>query len=126
MKRREFLGCATAVSTAAFTGELIAGSKKSEKKKEPAAKCKITVIKKVIFTDLYEKYTKQKGKICSAFKEGQEFLVTSPYSPPKGFCAWAWADIRPSIHSVFFGGRKTSIACCTDGLRPVVFIVKKV
>ena len=122
MKRREFLGCATTVSTAVLAGEAAASIKKSETKKEPAVK--ITVIKKTIFPELYEKYANQKGKICSVFEEGQEFIVTSPWNPPKNFCAWAWADIRPSIHSVYFGGRKSSVACCTDGYRPVVFNVE--
>jgi len=126
MKRREFFGCAAAVSTAFCTTEMSGGVKMDETKKKVKAKCKITVIKKDYYPDLYQKYTKEKGSICTAFKVGQEFLVTIPYSPPKNFCSWAWADIRPSIHSVFFGGRKSSIVCCTDGLRPVVFNVERV
>lgn len=125
MKRREFLGSAMAVSTAALGGEMATSNKKSETKKEPAVECKISVIKKTIFPELYEKYANQKGSICSVFEEGQEFIVTSPYNPPKDFCSWAWADIRPSIHSVFFGGRKSSVVCCTDGYRPVVFNVER-
>jgi uncharacterized repeat protein (TIGR04076 family) len=121
IKRREFLGCAAAVSTAAYAGEVAAKTPQAD-----GAKCKITVIKKEIFQDLYKKYEGREGSICSVFEVGQEFTVTSPYNPPKDFCAWAWADIRPSIHSVFFGGRKSSVVCCTDGLRPVVFNVERV
>ena len=126
MKRREFIGCAAAASGALLAGEMAASTGKEGSMEKPAVTCKITVIKKVIFADLYKKYAKQPGKICSVFTEGQEFVVTSPYNPPKNFCAWAWADIRHSIHSVFFGGRKSSVVCCTDGYRPVVFNVERI
>lgn len=122
------MGCAALTSSALLTGTSVAGSKTKENgpTQEPAVKCKITVIKKVLFSDLGEKYSQEKVNICSRFEEGQEIIVTSPYSPPENFCAWAWADIRPSIHSVFFGGRKSSIVCCTDGFRPVVFNVERI
>ena len=126
MKRREFLGCASAASAAVLTGEAAVLANTNAAKQQAAVKCKIVVIKKVIFQDLYEKYSNQKGSICSVFDEGQEFIVTSPYRPPENFCAWAWADIRPSIHSVYFGGAKSSVACCTDGYRPVVFNVERI
>ncbi len=125
MKRREFLGCAAGVSAAAYAGEVAAKTTSSVPRAD-AAKCKITVIKKELYQDLYKKYEGQEGSICPVFEVGQEFSVSSPYNPPKDFCSWAWADIRPSIHSVFFGGRKASVVCCTDGFRPVVFNVERV
>jgi uncharacterized repeat protein (TIGR04076 family) len=125
MKRRKFLGCAAAVSAAAYAGEVAAGTTGRESQADGTT-CKITVIKKDLYQDLYKKYEGREGEICSVFEVGQEITVTNPYNPPKDFCAWAWADIRPSIHSVFFGGRKSSIVCCTDGLRPVVFNVERV
>ena len=128
MKRREFIECTTLASSAILTGTAAARSKTKENgsDQEPAVQCKITVIKKAFFSDLGEKYAEEKVSICPRFDEGQEILVTSPYRPPENFCPWAWADIRPSIHSVYFGGRKSSIACCTDGFRPVVFNVERV
>jgi len=126
MKRREFLGCASVASAALLTGETAALATKDETNEQTSVKCKILVIKKVIFQDLYKKYSGKEGKICSVFEEGQEFVVTSPYRPPENFCAWAWADIRPSIHSVYFGGAKSSVVCCTDGYRPVVFNVERI
>lgn len=126
MERREFLGCAAAVSTAAITAGTAALAREDEAVQDATPKCKITVVKKVVYQDLYEKFTGKKGSICGVFEEGQEYMVTSPYRPPENFCAWAWADIRPSIHSVYFGGSDSSIVCCTDGFRPVVFNVEKV
>lgn len=125
MKRREFLNCAAAVSAATCAGAIAPKTLRGEEE-EVTEKCKITVIKKELYQDLYEKYEGSKGSICTRFEVGQEFLVKSPYSPPEGFCSWAWADIRPSIHSVYFGSRKVSVACCTDGYRPVVFKVEQV
>ena len=126
MERREFLSCASIASAAVLAGETAALANADETKQETSVKCKIVVIKKVVYQDLYKKYTGKEGKICSVFDEGQEFIVTSPYRPPENFCAWAWADIRPSIHSVYFGGAKSSVVCCTDGYRPVVFNVERI
>ena len=128
MKRREFMGCISLASSALLTRTAAAGFKTEENgpKQEPSVKCKITVIKKTLFSDLCEKYAKEKVGICSRFEEGQEIFVTSPYRPSENFCAWAWADIRPSIHSVFWGGRKSSVVCCTDGFRPVIFNVERI
>lgn len=126
MKRREFIGCASAASAAVLTGEAAVFANPGETEQRTAVKCKIVVIKKLIFKDLYEKYSDREGSICSRFEEGQEFIVTSPYNPPEKFCAWAWADIRSYIHSVYFGGAKSSVGCCTDGYRPVVFSVERI
>ena len=124
MKRREFLGCVAGVSAAAYAGEASAKATDSEQE-TPAVKIKITAVKKVIFQDLYVKYTGKEGTICSAFEEGQEFTITSPYRPPEGFCSWAWADIRPAIHAAYFGSREDAVVCCSDGYRPVMFHVKR-
>ena len=70
MKRREFTG-------------------KNEPKQEPAVKCKITVIKKILFSDLCEKYAKEKVDICPRFDEGQEIFVTSAYNFDVAMCSQA-------------------------------------
>ena len=124
MKRREFLSCAAAVSATAYAGKAVAEEAAGEQA-ESGPRCKITVAKKTLFQDLYQKYANREGSICSVFEEGQEFYMTSPYNPPEGFCNWAWADIRAAIHAVQFGGRDFSVACCTDGYRPVVFHVER-
>ena len=125
MKRRDFLSCAAAASAATYAGEAAAGTTTTEQATSNAP-VKITVAKKTLFQDLYKKYANREGSICPVFEEGQEFLMTSPYNPPEGFCAWAWADIRAGIHAVQFGGRQSSVVCCTDGYRPVIFHVERV
>jgi len=121
MKRREFLGCAALTSVGALTGKAIT---EPIGKKENFRGCKITVLKRLLFQDLNEKYYKRKGQICDAFKDGQEFTCTSAYRPPEGFCQWAWADIRSSILAAYNGSPGPSIVCCTDGARPVIFLVE--
>jgi len=121
MKRREFLGCAALTSMGALTGKAIV---QPEDKKEKFEGCKITVLKRTINEDLTKKYLKEEAQLCNRLKEGQEFTCTSPYRPPEGFCQWAWADIRSSILAAYNGSPGPSIVCCTDGSRPVIFLVE--
>ena len=48
-----------------------------------------------------------------------------PWYPPEGFCDWAWADIRTYIGLVHAGGMEQTVACCTDGFRPVFFKLER-
>ncbi|MGC8859395.1 MAG: TIGR04076 family protein [Ignavibacteria bacterium] len=99
-------------------------------------KIKITVLKTAIFNEL-QPYCNNKIEKCPCFNEGQIFETT--YEKPEGFCDWAWKDIHPYIASFLTGGnfsngifegwmkdKNTMIACCTDGIRPVIFEIKKV
>ena len=69
---------------------------------------------------------------CPAFSVGQEF-ITENLDQPENFCTWAWDDIFKYITLLHCGGnmsdhikrKNTVIACCTDGLRPVVFKIEK-
>ena len=67
---------------------------------------------------------------CDQFSDGQEFVVKQPFSPPDGFCPWAWADIRNDLMTISVGGnvpwitpQGVAIAGCTDWFRPVIFKV---
>jgi uncharacterized repeat protein (TIGR04076 family) len=73
--------------------------------------------------------------VCSAFSEGQEFVTSFDKGKPEGFCAWAWDDIYKYIAVFISGGNmgdsfkwmkdnNSVIACCTDGVRPVVFKIE--
>jgi uncharacterized repeat protein (TIGR04076 family) len=98
-------------------------------------KCKITVLKKMLNQDLAEAYLDLEGVFvaCDALEEGQEFLVEKAFQMPEGFCAWAWADIRHDLMTVFVGGdppwmkqRGTVITGCTDWFRPVIFKAERI
>lgn len=126
MKRRTFLGCAT-VSAVGLTADKLQAQTEEKKKR---IRCKITVLKRTLNQDLYLKYRGKKGRLCQVFKEDQEFLVESAWSPPEGFCAWAWADIRTYLQGLFagqkYGGAEVFVACCTDGFRPVLFKLERI
>ncbi|HHT63456.1 MAG: TIGR04076 family protein [Bacillota bacterium] len=100
------------------------------------AKCKITVEKLMLNEDLAKEYCQGEVGVCEVFHEGQEFIAG--LEKPEGFCDWAWHDLLPYVASFLAGGNfageifdgwmkddKTMIACCTDGIRPVVFKIEK-
>jgi len=92
-------------------------------------KVKITVARKHLNKDLIEKYTDTAdwGE-CSHFEVGQEFVVSEdrPWDMPEGFCGWAWSDIEKRVWGMARGGPNVFVTCCTDGYRPVVFLLEKV
>lgn len=97
--------------------------------------CQLTVIKKMFFQELVDEYhaDPEKLKICDAFTEKQTFLVDHPFTMPKGFCPWAWADIRQHITAIMAGAdpqwikpQGTVIAGCSDVFRPVIFKIEQV
>jgi uncharacterized repeat protein (TIGR04076 family) len=100
-------------------------------------KIKLTVIKRTKPEEVFgEKgYTTPNGKKvteCTAFKDGQEFIVEK-LNKPEGFCGWAWRDVYKDIAVLNFGGNFTNWAidgtqytCCTDGVRPVIFKLERI
>ena len=99
-------------------------------------KIQITVLKTAVFEDL-QVYSEQKLVKCPRFAEGQVFNTT--HEKPVGFCDWAWKDIHPIVTAFITGGNfskglfdgwmkdeNTMIACCTDGMRPVIFEIKRI
>lgn len=123
MKRRDFMCKATLASAAVIAGESYAMSK--TKKNQTEVKCRIKVIKRAAFPELSKKYANEDTSPCPRFKDGDEFIISSPYLPPENFCYWAWADIRVYISQIFFG-RGSQIVCCTDAVRPVTFYLERV
>ncbi len=87
--------------------------------------CKITVLKCDFNQELYEQYPYGYAGKCGRLKEGQVFITKSRWDSPEHFCTWAWRDLLPGIHSYHEGKEYPSIACCTDGLRPVTFKLEK-
>lgn len=101
------------------------------------SKCKITVIKKIINSDLAKAYCQNEVSTCPCFTEGQEFVTE--IEKPSNFCDWAWTDILKFVTVLLAGGNfskdifedwmqdeNTMITCCTDGIRPVVFKLEKI
>jgi uncharacterized repeat protein (TIGR04076 family) len=93
---------------------------------------KITVMKKLTDKDLFEKYAVVLDPQCEKFNVGDEF-ISKGLRKPEGFCDWAWADIQRDIVHLALGGnyswiqeKGAAIVCCTDGLRPVVFKLKRI
>lgn len=77
-----------------------------------------------------------KSVFCPLLEEGQMFITNG--DKPDGFCDWAWNDLLKFVYILLAGGNfsedifqgwmkddKTMIACCTDGIRPVVFKLEK-
>ena len=95
---------------------------------------KITVLKTMANPELADRYCVPGAEIpCPAFTEGQEF--TFEYGcAPENFCGWAWNDVHTACDILGQGGnfagwskdQDSLIRCCTDGIRPVVFEVKKI
>ena len=101
------------------------------------AKCKITVLRKMYNEDYAREFCiNPEAGVCDAFTEGEVFVLTDP-GKPVGFCEEAWSAISRYVFAfytgggAFFNGRwmrdeNTMIACCNDGIRPVVFKLERI
>lgn len=98
------------------------------------AKCKITVLKTTVFQDLADQFvTDPDYGPCPVHQVGQTFLTGGIFGNemPKGFCAQAWQSLVMPVNVLIGGGKvlgfdEKHIACCADGLRPVVFLLERV
>jgi len=97
------------------------------------AKCKITVLKRIINEDYAKEYTKGKIELCPKNIEGQEYISIDG-AKPEGFCNFAWIDIYKYVFALLFKGNfdmwmrdsGTVITCCTDGIRPVFYKIERI
>jgi uncharacterized repeat protein (TIGR04076 family) len=91
---------------------------------------RITVLKKHFHQEFVDKYAANPDiwTECKHFEIGQQFEVTgdAPWAMPEGFCGWAWADIQKLVYGIARGGQAMFVTCCTDGYRPVIFLLEKV
>ena len=104
------------------------------------ASCKITVIKKYYDQELVQEYcANTKTGECKKFEVGQIFFITKGdyFNMMKGhdFCSEAFACIQHYIYAALQGGsimegwmkdEHVMIACCNDGVRPVVFKIERI
>lgn len=100
-------------------------------------KVRITVLKRELYSDLVEAYSKDNivAEKCGFYTEGQVFEIEASElnSIPAGFCSWAWADLHRDIMAMYHGAdyfwakdNGSVVACCTDGFRPVVFLIERI
>lgn len=102
------------------------------------SKCKITVLKRSLNSELAKQFIGMEVEQCPSFKEGQEFILDFAQKP-EGFCDWAWNDIYKTYVTIARGGNfstdmfegwmkndKSMITCCTDGIRPVIFNIERI
>lgn len=125
MERRNFIRTSAAGSACVVAGAMVP-NESSAQQTEKNFKCKITVLKKVHNKDLSLKYRNREGEPCGVFSEGQEFIIDNIWAVPEGFCPWAWGDIRTFIHKVNDKAMDSFVSCCTDGFRPVSFLIERV
>jgi uncharacterized repeat protein (TIGR04076 family) len=98
---------------------------------------KITVLRKMSNPDMAEEYLihGKRDCVCPHNKAGKVFYTDYDKGMPEGFCPWAWHDIYKYIALLFAGGNmkdsfdymkdpRIAIACCTDGVRPVVYKIE--
>ena len=94
------------------------------------APVKITVLRRTVIEE-FNVYKTGKASPCERLKDGQEF-ISKGANMPEGFCSWAWADIQKYVLTVARGGNLlgsktgTFVSCCTDGYRPVFFLIERI
>jgi len=99
-------------------------------------KIRITVLKRFTPSEVFETSPVTPAKpigACELYKDGQEFVVDKDWRMPEGFCTSAWNTIYCYVRTLIFGGdlpwykeKGVSIACCSDGLRPVIFKLERI
>lgn len=96
--------------------------------------CRIEVIKCNFDEALSNEYAVEGFGPCQVHKTGDVYYAN--FMKPQGLCDEAWKAIHPFVFALchgaedFFDGTwindpKTVIACCNDGLRPVVFKIER-
>lgn len=98
-------------------------------------KLKITVLKKDVDHDLAAQFLAKPENFaaCPYFEVGQVIEADGFLPCPEGFCAEAWQNIWPYCLAISRGGtfapytkeENKWVACCSDGLRPVSFLIER-
>lgn len=101
------------------------------------SRVKIKVLKRVdpsvIFDgDVPTSPSGKKYTVCTAYHDDSEYIVGSDGLMPEGFCGWAWRDVYKDVAVLAYGGdfhpwveKGIAITCCTDGIRPVSFLMER-
>lgn len=96
---------------------------------------RISVYKKHFYPELAEEYLTEGKDVgpCPIHEEGETYLYKGGAEKPEGLCPWAWIDIYAQVAALDKGGGNQpwykegseAVSCCTDGIRPVVFILER-
>ena len=95
-------------------------------------KCRITVLKTALFEDLRDEYMSAGFGPCPVIREGQVYVTGGKFgnSMPDGFCEYAWQAVQIIATTLAAGGKvfgeDYNIACCNDGIRPVILKLETV
>jgi uncharacterized repeat protein (TIGR04076 family) len=97
-------------------------------------KVEITVVRKCFFAELAEEYLTdgREAGPCPLLNEGDTFVYEGGAMMPEGFCPWAWIDVYRAVSTLsseptgnhWYRYPDRRVACCTDGVRPVVFVLR--
>lgn len=93
---------------------------------------KITVLRMQMYEDFAQEFISEGVCPCDFYTVGQSFLYTGGAEMPEGFCPWAWVEIYRSVSALACGASYTpwqkregvNVVCCTDGIRPVTFLLE--
>ena len=97
-------------------------------------KIKITVIRKVHYTDLSAQYENPIEHACD-MQEGKSYISIDAQKP-EGLCEGAWQSMQPFVMTLAHGGEnfydgwmknpKSAMISCNDGFRPVSFYIETI
>lgn len=116
---------------------------KKEKQGDKRMDVRIKVLKTEFYEDIADEYLSEGRAVgpCPILKEGDTFLYKSGEEAvmPEGFCPWAWVDLYAAISrraidraprepgkEYWYKHENKTIECCTDGVRPVIFLLEAV
>ena len=95
---------------------------------------RITVLQKSFFPELANTYLTDGEAVgpCDLLEEGQVYTYEGDGEKPSGFCPWAWADLFRYVCALAAGAdyspwhKQTGaqLRCCSDGVRPVAFLLE--
>ena len=97
-------------------------------------KVKITVIRKIHYSDLSAKYENPIEHACEV-NEGQEFISVDG-NKPENLCDSAWQSMQSFVKELANGGGNfydgwmknphSAMISCNDGFRPVSFYIETI
>lgn len=135
MNRRNFCKITALLAAGAAIAPSRLFAVEKNKSVQPFPACKIQVLRKECFYDLQSRYLDDpETGPCPQFQCGQEIIVTheniKEFEKGNNFCPKAWSCIRRHVHDALGNSantcgishnEKSTIACCSDGTRPVIF-----